>query len=99
MHSIALAMLLESEKVHHFEDFGYRHDWYYKCPANAPGGQLPQSKLLGENHSLQPERPGGIGCRCECDGSRTRNIGGYCVNKLKQPNTAKRLSAWEWFMS
>ncbi|KAK0617284.1 nucleotide-diphospho-sugar transferase [Immersiella caudata] len=99
VHSIALAMLLESEKVHHFEDFGYRHDWYYQCPANAPGGQLPGSEALRENQSLEPERAGGIGCRCECDGSRTRNYGGYCLNKLKQPNTSKRLSAWQWFLS
>lgn len=92
-------MLVDSEKVHHFEDLGYRHDWYYQCPANAPGGQLLESKLLGDDRTFDQERAGGIGCRCECDGSSTRNYGTYCLKKLRQPNTTKRLSAWEWLWS
>lgn len=91
-------MLLDSDQVHHFEDFGYRHDWFYQCPANAPGGQLEDSKLLGKG-SWDQERPGGIGCRCECDGSRTRNYGSWCLNKLKQPNTTRRLSPLQWLIS
>ncbi|KAK3342823.1 nucleotide-diphospho-sugar transferase [Neurospora tetraspora] len=100
VHSLALHTLLPSHKVHHFEDFGYRHDWYYQCPANAPNGQLLESKLLPVG-PYSPEREGGIGCRCECDGSRTRNFAGYCTNKLKEPNTARRLGMVEsvrsWF--
>lgn len=91
-------MLLDSDKVHHFEDFGYRHDWYFQCPANAPGGQLRESKLIPDS-IYDLERPGGIGCRCECDGTRTRNYGSYCLKKLKSPNTTKRLSTWEWLWS
>lgn len=93
-------MLLDPSRVHHFEDVGYRHDWYYQCPANAPGRQLPDSRVLGEPHpATAPERPGGVGCRCECDGSKTRNHAGYCLHKLKQPTTARRLSLLEWGMS
>jgi mannosyltransferase len=92
-------MLLPPEKVHHFEDIGYRHDWYYQCPANAPGGQLLESAALGEDRTFDQERPGGIGCRCECDGSRTRNYPTFCQKKLRQPSTAKVVSQWEWIWS
>lgn len=92
VHSLAVAMLVDPRKVHHFEDFGYRHDHLYQCPANAPGGQLPESQLLGSG-TWSPELDNGIGCRCECDGRQSSNYGGYCVNKLKQPTTVKR----PWF--
>jgi mannosyltransferase len=97
VHSLAVAMLLDSHKVHHFGDFGYRHDEFYQCPANAPGGQLLESQTLGKPSSkVAPELKGGIGCRCECDGTKTMNIPGYCLAKLKQPNTTKRLGALGW---
>jgi mannosyltransferase len=90
VHSLAVGMLVDPRKVHHFEDFGYQHDTLYQCPANAPGGQLPESPTLGNSTAWAPEREGGIGCRCECDGRRTRNHPSYCINKLKQPNTRHR---------
>ncbi|CAJ2501563.1 Uu.00g044160.m01.CDS01 [Anthostomella pinea] len=95
VHSLAIAMFVDPRKVHHFEDFGYRHDKLFQCPSNAPGGQLPESQLLG-NESMgawSPESEGGIGCRCTCDGSNPRNYGDYCLNKLKQPTTVHR----RWF--
>ena len=82
-------MLLEPERVHHFEDLGYRHDWFYQCPANAPGGQLTESKTLGDR-VYAPALEGGIGCRCDCDGSKPRNYARYCLDKLKAPTTRKR---------
>ena len=82
-------MLLDPRKVHHFEDIGYRHDLLYQCPANAAGGQLPESKVLGKGE-WAAEVDNGIGCRCECDGRKTRNHPGYCLNKLKQPNSRNR---------
>jgi len=97
VHSLALAMLLEPHKVHHFEDIGYRHDWFYQCPANAPGGQLKESAALEDLSKYAPEREGGIGCRCDCDGSKTRNYASYCLAKLKQPNSAKIMSNLDWF--
>ncbi|KAK9771360.1 putative Glycolipid 2-alpha-mannosyltransferase [Seiridium cardinale] len=97
VHSLAVAMFVDPKKVHHFEDFGYRHDLLYQCPANAPGGQLPESTILGNETSWAPEIEGGIGCRCQCDGQTTRNHPGYCLNKLKQPNTMQR--PWlTWFL-
>lgn len=32
VHSLALALFLEPEKLHYFEDFGYRHDALQHCP-------------------------------------------------------------------
>ncbi len=98
MHSLAIAMLAQPETIHHFEDFGYRHDWFYQCPSNAPGGQLLESKALGD-FPFAPERDGGIGCRCECDGAKARNYASFCMNTLKLPNSAKRLSMYQWIWS
>lgn len=96
IHSLAVQMLVDPQRVHHFEDLGYRHDLLYQCPANAPGGQLLESKTLG-NGTWAPEIEGGIGCRCECDGRTPRNHEGYCLNKLKQPNSPKR-PFFTWFI-
>ncbi|KAI1802758.1 glycosyltransferase family 15 protein [Daldinia bambusicola] len=89
VHSLAIALLADPRKIHHFEDFGYRHALLYQCPANAPGGQLPGSELLGSG-TWAAEEDNGIGCRCECPGPSPRNFGSYCLNKLKQPTTVKR---------
>ncbi|KAI0136445.1 glycolipid 2-alpha-mannosyltransferase [Xylariales sp. AK1849] len=97
VHSLAVAMFVDPHRVHHFEDFGYRHDLLYQCPANAPGGQLPESTVLGNEMTWAPEIDGGVGCRCECDGRTTRNHPGYCLNKLKQPNSVVR-SWFTWFL-
>jgi len=97
VHSLAVAMLLHPSQVHHFEDMGYRHDWFTQCPANAPGGQLPGHPMLGD-FPHAPEMQGGIGCRCECDGRKTTNYPSFCTKKLKLPNTRARpsLSTWAW---
>ncbi|KAI1121898.1 glycolipid 2-alpha-mannosyltransferase [Nemania abortiva] len=89
VHSLAVAMLADPKQVHHFEDIGYRHANFYQCPANAPGGQLPGSSTLG-GKAYSPEIAGGIGCRCECNGQKTRNYQNYCLDRLKQPNTPKK---------
>ena len=85
-------MLLDPEKVHHFEDVGYTHDTMFECPANAPGGQLPESSTLGAAE-WSPELDGGIGCRCECNGEVPRNQWPDCLLRLKSPNMARK---WSW---
>ncbi|KAK8048871.1 glycosyltransferase family 15 protein [Apiospora phragmitis] len=97
VHALAVALFLDPSQVHHFEDFGYRHDLLYQCPANAPDLQLTEAEILFGNKPYWPERLGGVGCRCQCDGDKPRNYGGYCLNKLKQPNTRAR--PWlTWFL-
>ncbi|KAK8056959.1 mannosyltransferase KTR5 [Apiospora rasikravindrae] len=97
VHALAVALFLDPTQVHHFEDFGYRHDLLYQCPANAPDLQLTEAEVLLGNKPYWPEKPGGVGCRCQCDGDKPRNHPGYCLNKLKQPNTRAR--PWlTWFL-
>lgn len=94
VHSLAVAMMLEPQQVHHFEDFGYRHGTFYRCPANARGGQLPDSALLEDTlPEGNPEVDGGIGCRCQCDRRPhgERNFSGYCAARLKQPSSRHRM--------
>lgn len=87
-------MLLDSKQVHHFSDIGYQHGPFYNCPANAAGGQLPESGLLGEVSPTEnnPEAEAGIGCRCRCDRRPhgPQNFSGYCGRRLKHPNTRDR---------
>jgi len=94
VHSLYVAMAADPRQVHHFEDFGYRHDQLYQCPSNSINGQMPESSILNTGLGKDLGVPGtstGIGCRCECDGRKdTRNHPGYCLNKLKQPNSRKR---------
>ncbi|KAM7186032.1 family 15 putative glycosyltransferase [Naviculisporaceae sp. PSN 640] len=103
VHSLALAMLLDAEKIHYFQDIGYRHDWFSTCPANAPGEkQLPLSRALELNKPWAPEGrpddPDAIGCRCECEAGEkgTKLVGypSYCTRRLTMPNKARRGSWW-----
>jgi len=93
VHSLAIAMLLDPRRVHHFEDIGYQHDDLWVCPSNAAGGQPPDSTdpRWVEASSWDAEREDGIGCRCSCPdgGKRRRNLQAYCTNKMKAPNTPR----------
>ncbi|KAI2635339.1 glycolipid 2-alpha-mannosyltransferase [Xylaria nigripes] len=89
VHSLAVAMLADPQQVHHFEDIGYRHADFRQCPANTPGGQLPDSPSLAGHVQWSPEIAGGIGCRCECDGKKKTNFRNYCLDRLKQPSTPR----------
>jgi mannosyltransferase len=80
VHSVAVALLLKPEELHHFEDFGYSHDPFVVTPANAAGKQLPERKVLGPlGRSVGDGEEGGTGCRCEK--KQIRNFQNYCMNK------------------
>lgn len=86
IHSLAAALFLQPEEIHYFEDFGYTHTPFWTCPANALGGQLPESETLGEM-DLTPDtegREGGIGCRCECPTEEPLNFGDMCTHRLNE---------------
>jgi mannosyltransferase len=51
VHSLAAAMLLRPEELHHFSDFGYVHDGLQVCPFE----------------SGKEEKREELGCRCKCD--------------------------------
>ncbi|KAJ2897075.1 Glycolipid 2-alpha-mannosyltransferase 1, partial [Zalerion maritima] len=92
VHSLAVHLLLEPGKLHHFSDIGYDHKPFYQCPGNAPGGQLEEEELeksiFGEG-KYSPETEGTIGCRCECNHHRKkRNNRAICLGRLQEPATA-----------
>jgi mannosyltransferase len=82
VHSLAAALLLEPHQLHHFSDFGYFHEPWRVCPANAPGKQLFKPSILGDEVNWTDEQEGGIGCRCECEPGR--NFQSVCFNKLQR---------------
>jgi len=91
VHSLAVHLLLPPEKVHHFSDVGYSHPPFFQCPGNAPGGQLLENSALGPpDENMSPERPGAVGCRCECIDERRRNIQSVCLAKVQAPMSYHR---------
>lgn len=86
MHSLATALLLKPEEVHHFSDFGYVHENFQTCPGNAKGGQLLASKELNmmdtSGLELEPEREGALGCRCRCPKDK-RGIPSDCLDRIR----------------
>lgn len=41
VHSLGLALSLDTSDIHYFRDIGYQHSTLAHCPANKLGGQLP----------------------------------------------------------
>jgi mannosyltransferase len=76
VHSFAAALLLQPHEIHLFGLFGYEHEPFWVEPFNEKGGQIPAA-----DHGVSsraPEKPGGIGCRCTRDDSKTGDTGhGY----------------------
>jgi mannosyltransferase len=66
VHSLAAALLLRPEELHHFSDFGYVHDGLQVCP--------PES---GE----EEKRRDVLGCRCKCD-AEARAVEPVCLNRI-----------------
>jgi mannosyltransferase len=84
VHSLAAALMLPPEQLHHFADFGYSHYPWRVSPANAKGVQLPGSNVLGKvPGELGEEKESGIGCRCEW--KETRNFQSWCFNRIQRP--------------
>lgn len=85
IHSLAAALLLRPDQVHHFSDFGYVHKPFQYC-THAP---LPEALKRGSlvpdmshrNPKTAPEQE--LGCRCNCDRSIKR-IGPTCFNRIRQ---------------
>ncbi|KAK2759558.1 hypothetical protein FQN54_003037 [Arachnomyces sp. PD_36] len=92
IHSLAAALFLKPQEIHHFEDFGYSHEPFWTCPANTLGGQLPLSNTLGKL-TLTPDTEGkedGIGCRCKCPAKKPNNYNDFCTNKLSEWSRPRR---------
>ena len=82
VHSLAAALLLEPEDLHHFEDIGYIHDPFQSCPKNRLGAQMVGSNIFGAGH-WDKEVSSGVGCRCTCN-PRPTLPDRFCLDRLKQ---------------
>ena len=80
IHSLAAALLLEPEQVHHFSDFGYVHPPFQICPFETSDGR--SAELTGLTAAQRDARFKCIGCRCNCDLS-IRVTGASCLNKIR----------------
>ena len=82
IHSLAAAMFLKAEELHHFEDIGYVHHPFQSCPKNKLGAQMAFSKTFGAGY-WDKEVPSGIGCRCACN-PRPTLPDLVCIDRIKQ---------------
>lgn len=86
VHSLAAAMLLRPDQVHHFSDFGYRHGDFQSCTFVATererrsGVSVPSVSRLGKKELFQREE---LGCNCACD-SEVNIIDETCFNRIKR---------------
>lgn len=84
VHSLAAALLMQPDQLHHFSDFGYIHKPFQYCPHSPTARELKRGKFVPS----QKERPvvdatEKLGCRCECDPAVSM-IGTTCFNRIRQ---------------
>lgn len=79
IHSLAAAMLLKPEQLHHFSDFGYVHSNLQYC-THAP---TQEAKWRGEFVPTARGRGKELGCRCDCD-KDIKIVEPTCFNRIKQ---------------
>lgn len=85
VHSLAAAMLLKPEELHHFSDLGYIHDGLQYCTYQS----TPEEKMNG--FAVPPDISGmgqemiegrkEVGCRCKCD-PKARVVEPVCMNRI-----------------
>lgn len=85
VHSLAAAMLLQPEELHHFSDLGYIHDGLQYCTFQSTaeerrrGFAFPpdvSGKGIGKIEGRQE-----VGCRCQCD-PNARVVDPTCLNRI-----------------
>lgn len=85
IHSLAVAMLLRPDQVHHFSDFGYVHDTFQYCTYGATTESLRRGELvpnlIGRRLDEIPEKE--LGCNCTCD-VRIKVIRPECYNRIRR---------------
>ncbi|KAF1851652.1 glycosyltransferase family 15 protein [Cucurbitaria berberidis CBS 394.84] len=79
VHSLAAALLLRPEELHHFSDFGYIHANLQYC-THAP---TDEARRRGELVPMLEGRGEELGCRCTCD-LGIKIVEPVCLNRIKQ---------------
>ena len=84
VHSLAAALLLRPDQVHHFADFGYVHRPFQYCTHAPTDEELRRGELVpdlrGRDVSAWPERE--LGCNCHCDPS-IETVSPACFNRIR----------------
>ncbi|RDA83120.1 hypothetical protein CP532_0880 [Ophiocordyceps camponoti-leonardi (nom. inval.)] len=81
VHSLAVAMLLRPEEVHHFSDVGYTHDTLQYCPYGPTAESLRRGELVPKISDMTPEEE--LGCQSDCH-TGARTIRPICFNRIKR---------------
>lgn len=87
VHSLAAAMLLKPEELHHFSDLGYIHDGLQYCTSRSmsmkeedhAGYAMPFG--FGKTRRDKSNAGQEVGCRCECDPD-VRVVEPFCLNRI-----------------
>jgi mannosyltransferase len=85
VHSLAAAMLLQPEELHHFSDLGYIHDGLQYCTFQSTQeekrrGFVVPPDISGKGHGKIEGREE-VGCRCKCD-PKARVVEPICLNRI-----------------
>ncbi len=85
VHSLAAAMLLEPQELHHFSDLGYVHDALQYCTFQSTleekkRGFTTPPGISGKGHGKIKGREE-VGCRCKCDPNLSI-VEPVCLNRI-----------------
>jgi mannosyltransferase len=79
VHSLAAAMLLKAEQLHHFSDVGYVHSNLQYCAYESKKEAFERGVLVP---GRKEERGPMLGCNCKCD-EGIEVIGSTCFNRIR----------------
>lgn len=80
VHTLAAAMLLRPDELHHFSDVGYIHGRLQYCALAPTDDALSRGILVPE---MKEDRGEMLGCNCECD-ERIEVVNPTCFNRLRR---------------
>ena len=85
VHSLAVALLLQPEEIHHFSDFGYVHKPFQYCTFAPTDEQLENGELIPHvSRKALPNVPNKeLGCNCNCD-KNIKFVGNTCFNRIRR---------------
>lgn len=85
VHSLAAAMLLRPEELHHFSDLGYIHDGLQYCTFRSTAAERERGFAVPPGISGmgigKVEGREEVGCRCACDPD-ARVVEPVCMNRI-----------------
>jgi mannosyltransferase len=80
VHTLAAAMLLKPEQLHHFSDVGYVHGRLQYCAFAPTDDALSRGVLVPGQKEDRGEM---LGCNCECD-EQIEVVDPTCFNRLRR---------------